>query len=104
MAHARLRRNQPITLLDTTGLVHETWLRFQKSGPTGTEDRSRFLAYAGRVMRSIIVDFIRQRNALRRGGGEVVTLDTEVSLRALVQSGRESTRRWKTWRNWTSGW
>ena len=82
MAHARLRRSQHITLLNTTGLVHETWLRLQKSRPAETADRGRFLGYAARVMRSIIVDFLRQRNAERRGGGRVVTLDTGIAARS----------------------
>ncbi len=79
LAHARLRRSEPITLLDTTALVHETWLRFHKAAPD-VGDRSRFLAYAARTMRSIIVDFVRERNADRRGGSdEQVTLDTGVA-------------------------
>lgn len=83
LAHARLRRSEPITLLDTTALVHETWLRFQKASPAGVVGRERFLAYAARVMRSIIVDFVRQRNAERRGGSrEAVTLDTDLALPA----------------------
>ena len=70
LAHARLKRNEPITLLDTTSLVHETFLRVLKSSRIELSERPRFLAYAARVMRSIIVDFIRQRHAERRGGGE----------------------------------
>jgi RNA polymerase sigma factor (TIGR02999 family) len=77
LAHARLRRSQPLTLLDTTALVHETWIRFQKAGPVDVAGRGRFLAYAARTMRSIIVDFVRQRNAERRGGNnQQVTFDT----------------------------
>ena len=41
LAHVRLRRSEPITLLDTTNLVHETWLRFQKAGPTDVAGRAR---------------------------------------------------------------
>jgi len=61
LAHARLRRNEPITLLDTTSLVHETFLRVVKSGGIEVSERPRFLAYAARVMRSVVVDFVRQR-------------------------------------------
>ncbi|MDE3165466.1 MAG: sigma-70 family RNA polymerase sigma factor [Acidobacteriota bacterium] len=70
LAHARLRRNEPVTLLDTTSLVHETFLRVLKSGSVGESERPQFLAYAARVMRSIIVDFVRQRHAERRGGDD----------------------------------
>jgi RNA polymerase sigma factor (TIGR02999 family) len=71
LAHARLQRNEPITLLDTTSLVHETFLRVFKAGQFDVSERSRFLAYASQVMRSIIVDFVRQRHAVRRGGDDV---------------------------------
>src|SRR5260370_26033980 len=76
LAHARLQRNEPITLLDTTSLVHETFLRVLKSGRVEASARPRFLAYAGQVMRSIIVDCVRQRHAQRRGGDDLhVPLD-----------------------------
>src|SRR3954447_8095429 len=68
LAHARLQRNEPITLLDTTSLVHETFLRIVKTGRVEAAERPRFLAYAAQVMRSIIVDSVRQRHAGRRGG------------------------------------
>lgn len=67
----------------TTTLVHEAYLRFKGAGNLRLEDRRHFLAYASRVMRSIIVDHARQRLALKRGAGGVpVTLDTDVSAAA----------------------
>jgi len=81
LAHARLQRNEPITLLDTTSLVHETFLRVLKSGRVEVSERPRFLAYAAQVMRSVIVDFVRQRHAERRGGN-----DERVPLDAAAQS------------------
>jgi RNA polymerase sigma factor (TIGR02999 family) len=80
LAHSRLQKNEPITLLDTTSLVHETYLRVAKAGRMEISDRSQFLAYAAHVMRSIVVDFVRQRRAERRGGDqERVTLDTRAA-------------------------
>src|SRR5215469_15844744 len=77
LAHARLQKNEPLTLLDTTSLVHETYLRVAKAGRMEIAERPQFLAYAAHVMRSIVVDFVRQRHAERRGGGqEHVSLDT----------------------------
>lgn len=70
LAHSRLRRSEPITLLDTTSLVHETYLRVVKAGRLSIEDQSKFLAYSAHVMRSIVVDFVRQRRAERRGGAQ----------------------------------
>jgi RNA polymerase sigma factor (TIGR02999 family) len=81
LAHARLQRNEPITLLDTTSLVHETFLRVLKSGRVDASEHPRFLAYAAQVMRSIIVDFVRQRHAERRGGN-----DSRVPLDAVAES------------------
>lgn len=77
LAHARLRRHGAPTLLDTTSLVHESYLRFLRTGHVQIADQTHFIAYAARVMRSVIVDFAREGAAQRRGGGEKdVTLDT----------------------------
>jgi RNA polymerase sigma factor (TIGR02999 family) len=77
LAHAKLRRHQTMTLLDTTSLVHESFLKLAGSDALSLGDRRHFFAYAARVMRSVIVDFARARQAQRRGGdAEWVTLDT----------------------------
>jgi RNA polymerase sigma factor (TIGR02999 family) len=68
LARARLRSGGRNTLLDTTALVHESYLRLSKASEVQFPDRVRFLVYAGRAMRSIIVDFARQRLTDRRGG------------------------------------
>src|SRR4051812_35888214 len=80
LAHSRLRKNKPITLLDTTSLVHETYLRVVKAGRLDISEKSQFLAYSAHVMRSIVVDHVRQRQAERRGGGQrPITLGTEAA-------------------------
>jgi len=80
IAHARLRRIAPMTLVETTVLVNETYLRLVRTGELAVSDRTHFLAYAARVMRSIIVDLVRERMAERRGGGRnEVTLDTAIA-------------------------
>jgi RNA polymerase sigma factor (TIGR02999 family) len=56
-------------LLDTTSLVHEWYERFVRAGTLRIEDRAHFMRYAGRAMRTIIVDFARRRGAACRGGG-----------------------------------
>jgi len=61
LAHSRMRRSGQITLLDTTSLLHESFLRFEKSGAVALLDRDRFMAYAAHVMRSVVVDSIRAR-------------------------------------------
>ena len=80
LARARLARNRRSTLLDTTALVNEAYLRLARAGGLRAEDRNAYLAYASRAMRSVIVDFVRSRSAERRGGGvDRVTLNTGVS-------------------------
>ena len=72
MAHARLRDSGGFTVLDTTALVHESWLKLSR-GAAGFPDRPSFLAYASRAMRSIIIDLARQR-ALDRHGANATHL------------------------------
>jgi len=79
LARSRLRDGGRNTVLDTTALVHESYLRFTKGGELRAEDRRAFFAYASRVMRSVIVDAARERLADRRGGGAArLTLSTDL--------------------------
>ena len=76
LAHSRVRRSGDMTLLETTSLVHESYLRFEKSGAVAIVERAQFMAYAARVMRSVVVDMVRARHSERRGGDAVhVELD-----------------------------
>jgi RNA polymerase sigma factor (TIGR02999 family) len=80
IARARLGAHQPLTLLGTTALVHETFMRFVNVSGLQLADRQHFLAYAARAMRSVIVDFVRRKQAERRGGGQTaVALDTNAA-------------------------
>ena len=79
LARSRLSKGNRDNLLDTTSLVHEAYLRFADSGRLHITDRAHFLGYASHVMRSVIVDFVRERIAERRGGDVVhVTLNSEI--------------------------
>jgi RNA polymerase sigma factor (TIGR02999 family) len=69
LARLRLQSGGRDAVLDTTALVHESFLRLANMGRVRPEDRAHFLRYAGRTMRSIIVDNVRRRQAERRGGG-----------------------------------
>lgn len=78
LARSRLRDGGRNTVLDTTALVHESYLRFINSGQLRSEDRRAFFAYASRVMRSVIIDAVRERQAERRGGDlQRLTLNTQ---------------------------
>lgn len=65
--HQRAQRDG--ATLDTTGLVHECFLRFADRGWTA-RDRAHFLALASRVMRQVLVDAARERLAAKRGSGQ----------------------------------
>jgi len=81
LAHARLHGGGRNTVLDTTALVHESYLRLMQTGALGFDDRRAFFGYASRVMRSVIVDSARARLAERRGGqAEKLTLGSEPAL------------------------
>lgn len=80
LAHARLAPGGAPTLLDTTALVNESWLKLAAHGALAVRSRGEFFAYASKVMRSVIVDLVRERMADRRGGGvAAVTLDTALA-------------------------
>ena len=80
LAHSRLRDGGRSTFIETTALVHESYLRYLGCGQLRIEDRRAFFAYASKVMRSVIIDTVRDRQAQRRGGdARQVTLDTHIA-------------------------
>jgi len=75
-ARKRLRGHGAEATLNTTGLVHEAYLRLVDPDVAGPKDRDHFLALASRAMRFVLIDQARARRAQRRGGGlAAVTLD-----------------------------
>jgi RNA polymerase sigma factor (TIGR02999 family) len=80
LAHHRLRRD-PEGSLNTTALVHEAYLKLVDAPGTTVRDRGHFLAIASRVMRHLLVDRARARNAAKRGGGaRPVPLDDALAI------------------------
>ena len=81
LAHARLHRGGRNAVLDTTALVHESYLRLVHTGQLTFDDRRAFFGYASQVMRSVIVDSVRARSAERRGGDAhpAITLSTDLA-------------------------
>ena len=79
----RLARRQlgasPRTLLCTTALVHEAYLKLDDAA--APLERGPFLALAATAMRHVVIDHVRNRSAAKRGGGvHAVTLDTTAAL------------------------
>jgi RNA polymerase sigma factor (TIGR02999 family) len=80
IARSRLRQQGGIAHLDTTALVHESFLRLVNASQLVLEDRKHFFTYAAKTMRNIIVELAREHLAQRRGGGEaVLRLDTALA-------------------------
>lgn len=71
LAHRRLRGAPAEHSLNTTGLVHEAYLRLVDAPRIDLSDRAHFLALASDVMRSLLVDRARARGAAKRGGGRI---------------------------------
>ncbi len=86
LARARLRAGGRQTLLDTTALVHETYLRLAGVVLDSDQERS-FYAYASRTMRSVIVDLVRKRQAECRGGDRsMVTFTSNLAERQPAEA------------------
>lgn len=78
MARRELRKGGGLTLGATT-LLHETYFKLQQRNDVAFPDQSRFLAYAARAMRTLVIDYARNRQAQKRGGGfEITRLPTEI--------------------------
>jgi RNA polymerase sigma factor (TIGR02999 family) len=84
LARSRLRDGGRNTMLDTTSLVHEAYLRYVNVGALHAEDRRAFFAFASQVMRSVIVNSARDRIAQKRGGDwQPLTLSTQLAVNAV---------------------
>jgi RNA polymerase sigma factor (TIGR02999 family) len=79
MARRTLRRHGEIATIDTSGLVHEAYLKLVDQTRLAWENRSHFLAVYSLAMRNVLVDLARRRSAQKRGGDrQRVTLDESV--------------------------
>lgn len=79
LARRELSRAGASVTISATTLIHEAYLSLAQREDVEFPDRARFLAYAARAMRGLIIDQARGRHALKRGGGLVITrLDTSL--------------------------
>ncbi len=81
MAHRHLQREREGHTLQGTGLVHEAYLRLAQQGPLQWQSRAHFFGWASTLMRHILIDHARSRQAAKRGGGAAV-----LSLDALQEN------------------
>jgi RNA polymerase sigma factor (TIGR02999 family) len=68
IAHHYMTRERTDHVLQTTELVHETYLRLIDSKQQNWKNRAHFFAVSAQVMRQILVDFARSRRSQKRGG------------------------------------
>ena len=85
LARSRLMQVGGVTGLNATALVHEGFMRMAEREGLRGDTRIQFFAYIGKVLRSIVIDFVRERDAQKRGGG--VTLLTLSHADADAASG-----------------
>jgi RNA polymerase sigma factor (TIGR02999 family) len=80
LARSKISRESTLTLLSPTSLINESFMRLANQGPDNLENRKLFYGYASKVMRSVIVDYVRERDAVKRGGGQApLTLVTSLA-------------------------
>jgi RNA polymerase sigma factor (TIGR02999 family) len=91
MARRQLARQGGGVTLGATTLLHEAYLDISQREGAVFPDRGRFMAYAARVMRGLIIDYARRRQAQKRGGGfEITSLGADVADRASADEQRLS--------------
>lgn len=89
IAQGKMAMERPGLTLNVTGLVHEAWLRLEKSAPGQWRDRKQFFAAAAEAMRRILVEAARRRLAAKRGGDqEPVPLDNDLGVSSPLPDER----------------
>jgi len=92
LARRQLHANASGLTLGATTLLHEAYIDISKRGAV-FPDRARFFAYAARAMRGLIIDYVRERQALKRGGEfHLTSLDTKVADAVPAMQGQELTQ------------
>ena len=109
VARAQLRRVRPGDTLNTTGLVHEAYVRLVDQSRASWRDRGHFFAVSAMAMRQIVVDYARRRGRQKRGGDQVIVpfddaldpaaheadrlLEIDAALEKLAQLDAEQARK-----------
>ena len=88
LAQRYMSDERPGHTLQTTALVNEAYLRLVDSAHADWESRTHFFAVCAQVMRRVLVDWARSRQALKRGG-DVCVLDLDEALATTKQPGTD---------------
>ena len=96
LAQSHLRRSGGALTISATTLLHEAYLDLAGRAGVTFPDRHRFLAYASKAMRGLVIDYVRRRRALKRGGeltftsiddGQMPLQDTSAESASLERIG-----------------
>jgi len=79
LARKQLQRLGGTPTLNATALVHEVYERLARQRTLSLDDERHFYRLCARVMRQIVIDHVRERNALKRGGGEMAVAFVDAS-------------------------
>ena len=77
LARREVRRNGAQDFVGTGTLVHDAWLDIRRRPSLAFDEPGRFLAYAARTVRGLVIDRVRARQAQKRGGGLITAFDTQ---------------------------
>lgn len=86
MAHRYMRKERPGHTLQTTALINETYLRLVDQRKLQWQNRAHFFGIAGQIMRRILLNYARDRQRIKRGGGALRLSFSEAALVAAEQS------------------
>jgi RNA polymerase sigma factor (TIGR02999 family) len=89
LAEHALRRDGGVLTLGPTTLLHEAYLNIAGRDDVAFEDRARFLAYASRAMRGLLIDYARRRQARKRGRDLEITLSDDGPASGPLTSSAE---------------
>ena len=91
IAQAHIHRGAGNVTLGATTLLHEAYLDISQRSGVVFPDRNRFLGYASRAMRALVIDYVRRRGAQKRGGD--LTFTTLADQEAKPDAGAETLER-----------
>jgi len=86
LAHSYMRRESPDHTLQTTALVNEAYLKLIDQKKTRWQNRAHFFGIAARIMRRILMNYARDQQRLKRGGGAIQVSLSEVAVISLSKT------------------
>ena len=86
LAHRFFRRERSAHTLEATAVVHEAFARLVEQDGIAWQSRAHFIGFFAHVMRRVLVDYARERNAAKRSGRKETVALTESALLSLPRT------------------